>query len=113
MSQLFPVEEPATEVQPAAAGQWRLFARDHARKEFGTPPGGLKFATLIEAMTHAEGQWLTGCSVWVLNDNDGEIHARQPNMAWYCTRRGNVKTWMAGKTPVRGLGSGRVEGRRR
>ena len=112
MSQLFPLEEPDAETLARPAGQWRLFARDHSRKEFGTPLGGLKFASLIEAQEHAAGQWLVGCSVWVLNDNDGEIHARQPDGSWYCTRRGNVKNWMAGKTPVRGLGSGRVEGRR-
>lgn len=112
MSDSFDLLDPTDPRHTVPQGQWRLFARDHSRKEFGTPLGGLKFATLIEAQEHAVGQWTVGCSVWVLNDNDGEIHARQPDGSWFCTRRGNVTKWMAGKGPVHGLGFGRVEGRR-
>ena len=122
MSEAFPLDgEPAADASEPA-GTWRLTVREHAAKAFATPPGGLRFATLLEAKAHADGEigagrW-RGCSVWVLNDGDGELHARQPDGTWYCTRQGNVRIWMAGKRPYRRpvsdkLGSGRVDGRAR
>lgn len=98
MSDPFPLD---AEPPPEPPGQWRLTARDHGAAEFATPPGGIKFATLGEAQDYAKDRW-HGCSVWALNDANGECWVREfagaaNGYLWHCTREGNVRTWMKGK----------------
>lgn len=85
---------PPSEDGPGV-GVWRLSARDHGAQRFLTPLGGEKFPTLIEAQQFAEGKW-AGCSVWVLNDSNGQLFMREAGQ-WHERRRPHDPSWWKGK----------------
>lgn len=108
MDDPFPLDEPQPETNDP--GRWRLVVREHMAKEFATPSGGLRFASLGDAQAHVRmrAQWIGGgFSVWATDDLTGECHVRQPDGSWHCTREANTRSWWKGKRNY-GLGSARV-----